>query len=680
MASSRSTKHAQHGTAPGGTSRRRLTLGGGAVAGTLVATVGLIGASAGAASAAPTVTVNETAESATFSAPMPDGTPSYSSSITDVSNHNGLCSLREAVEAANTGTAVDGCAAGQPGSGTTIVLPAGTYHVDDNLFVTSTIHFVGANAGVPGGSAARGAESVIQMDHNPNWRAQVAMIWLNGGQGDGIATGGASTFDGVTLQGPTAPTCDTFGTAGSVPCEVMAIVQPTQAAGIAQHDKGFTVENSIVQGWTTGMYLGGDGGRITDNLFRDNNAYPNDVAAARGVDIYSDGVYPTANTLIQHNVFANPAAAAIDLEEKESGLVIDGNRIEVPTGAQAGATGMYLFATHDITVTNNAILGVPTSPPTLPTTTASHRGIELSNSQNLTITGNTVVGFDRGIDVRDWQIPGDGVLSNVNVNHNRIYDNTTGINVLPADASSFAAGTVIANDNWWGANGGPGSTGARVLGPAPAATTVNGIVYHDPSGAVVPTGDAVTVDSWLKLTCSLTAQALDVNGTGTVTGAVPGMPSLNHLLGGTEVHPVMASGVTGGVGTLTGLNAVPDATGSTSGTFTATTAGAGSVDVALDSEQVACPVTVNAVAPPVTDPPAPAPTTPITPTTPTTPASRVLADPSAANPSGPSVSTGGTVAAGGTARLAAGLAALGLLGLGTTIAVRLVRSRRRSNA
>src|SRR3989344_1698657 len=56
--------------------------------------------------------------------------PAFAANITvnttaDELNSDGDCSLREAVQSANTDTAVDGCTAG---SGTdTIIVPAGTY-------------------------------------------------------------------------------------------------------------------------------------------------------------------------------------------------------------------------------------------------------------------------------------------------------------------------------------------------------------------------------------------------------------------------------------------------------------------------------------------------------------------------------------------------------------------------
>ena len=103
-----------------------------------------------------------------------------------------------------------------------------------------------------------------------------------------------------------------------------------------------------------------------------------------------------------------------------------------------------------------------------------------------------------------------------------------------------------------------------------------------------------------------------------LTGTVSGMPIVNQPLFTSFVQPVMDAAVTGGIGTITGFGAVPSngvlggqplAGAALTGTFTATTAGTGAVTVALDSEQVPCPITVSAAPVPPTTPPTVAPPT-----------------------------------------------------------------------
>jgi uncharacterized repeat protein (TIGR01451 family) len=78
---------------------------------------------AGSAGAQATITVNSTVQVVAPTAPS--------------GNNDGMCSLSEAIVAANTNSAVDTCTAGQSGGTDTIMLPAGTYTlstVDNNSF------------------------------------------------------------------------------------------------------------------------------------------------------------------------------------------------------------------------------------------------------------------------------------------------------------------------------------------------------------------------------------------------------------------------------------------------------------------------------------------------------------------------------------------------------------------
>src|SRR4051812_38837253 len=72
-----------------------------------------------------TIHVDEHGESATFV--NGGNTPkNYFDSIDKLSNDNGKCSLREAIEASNADAKVDGCSAGD-GPGDVVNLPDGTY-------------------------------------------------------------------------------------------------------------------------------------------------------------------------------------------------------------------------------------------------------------------------------------------------------------------------------------------------------------------------------------------------------------------------------------------------------------------------------------------------------------------------------------------------------------------------
>jgi CSLREA domain-containing protein len=562
-------------------------------------------AAAPVAAAGTTITVDETAESATFTPAGPGGLPLGDSTITDVSNHNGQCSLREAIEAANTNTKVDSCPAGVAGRDT-IVLPAGTYAAWDNFFVAEPIDFVGANAGKAGYDPSRGPESIIQLRFNPFWLAQIGLFWLNGTGSIGIG-GAGSTFDGLVMEGTPETPCGPSGQSagGQVPCEATAVVLPAQGAQNVTAP-GYQVRNSIVRDFSEGLYLGGTGGVVERNLFLGNDRFLGAGAtAAAGVDVYSDQVYPTANTTIQDNRFDQPKRAGIDLEGLETGQIIQRNVISTVENL-AAANAMILFGTQNITVFDNLV--IDTSPPPV-----TRRGIVIANSQNLHLTGNTIVGNLYGIRVGNFA-PAFPVVNGVLVENNRIYGNVHGLSVAMADA--IPPGAIVANPgNWWGANGGPGSTGARPGAPNP----VNDVVLTNTDGTVVPNTGQVVINDWLRLTCTAANSDVSVGQSTDVTGAVLGMPVVNQPLFTSFAQPVMDAAVTGGIGTVTGFGALPSngvlggqvlAGATLTGTFAATAAGAGSVDVALDSEQVPCTFAVSAAptTPPTTEPPTTPPT------------------------------------------------------------------------
>src|SRR4051812_8126251 len=219
---------------------------------------------------AATITVNEQDESATFD--RGGNKPAdYFDRIDKLSNDNGRCSLREAIAASNTNSAVDGCSAGT-GPGDVVKVPAGEYPVYDNLFVRERVIIRGNNAGTPGNDPNRAEETSIKFVFNPHSQAQVGMFWLGNPGPDGPADGGGSEFDGLTLEGNSNPLCNVQPPVAGT-CEEWAIVQPEKSGGAPDDTApGFQLRNSIVRDFTAGVYLGGKGAVIARNRFVDNNA------------------------------------------------------------------------------------------------------------------------------------------------------------------------------------------------------------------------------------------------------------------------------------------------------------------------------------------------------------------------------------------------------------------------
>src|SRR5580704_34781 len=271
--------------------------------------------------AATVIKVNTTAESALFDtgpggAPEPappDGPhPVYASRIVDL-RHSDKCSLREAIEAANTHQPVGACPAGDGND--TIELKAGTYHIWDNFFIEEKMKFVGPNKGLPGNHPNRGEEAVLSFDYNPEWAAQVAMFWLDQPQDTGDARGAGTVFNGIEMKGGFKPDC-----AIARPCEIMAIVQPSKI-----DQQGYMLTNSILRDFSVGVYLGGRD-KITRDLFEGNDKNPD--SSAHGWDIYSDFVHTAPDAIIDDNVFNNPDLGGVIIQGDTSRGTVFGGQVE----------------------------------------------------------------------------------------------------------------------------------------------------------------------------------------------------------------------------------------------------------------------------------------------------------------------------------------------------------------
>ena len=138
------------------------------------------------------------------------------------------------------------------------------------------------------------------------------------------------------------------------------------------------------------------------------------------------------------------------------------------------------------------------------------------------ITGNTITGWGTGIKIGGLPGSGPAGTTDTSVTFNRIYGNLYGVQVTAAGGLDYTPLAVDATDNWWGANGGPGSTGAR---PG-AINPVNGVQFIDSNGNPVDDQGGVTVNPWLHLTCTVPA-SVEVNVPAPVVGQVLGMPTVN---------------------------------------------------------------------------------------------------------------------------------------------------------
>jgi uncharacterized repeat protein (TIGR01451 family) len=549
-----------------------------------------------ASSAAATVIhVNTTRETALFS---PHGATvnepgAYNATIVGDNSTATECSLRQAINSANTHQAHFGCPAGTGDD--TIVLPPGDYNVQDNFFILEKMTIRGPNAGVPGNAppcsarrhrrrarvaSCRGPEAVLSLNNNPNWAAQVAMFWLDQPQDTGDAKGAGTVFDGIEMKGGFKPDC-----AIAQPCEIMAIVQPSKI-----DQQGYMLTNSILRDFSVGVYLGGRD-KITRNLFEGNDKNPD--SSANGWDIYSDFVYTAPDAIIDDNVFKNPDLGGVILQGDTSRGTVFGGQVEHNLFLKDvnHDLGLYLIQTSGVVVKDNLFESRKVG--LLPGRLDS--AIRMDRVDNVQITGNTITGWGNAIKIGGFGSGTPGV--NATVAFNRFYDNLYGVQVTAqyATAADYMPLTVDANDDWWGSSGGPGSTGAR---PG-AINPVNGVQFFDSNGNPVANPGGITVDRWLHLTCTAPA-TVPVNVPAPVVGQVVAMPTVDVTSSTppwffAAAEPIMA-GSAPGIGTVSGFDQVPDQgpnNAQLTGTLLATNTGSGDFLADLDSEQVACALTVT---------------------------------------------------------------------------------------
>ncbi len=205
---------------------------------------------------------------------------------TDELNADGDCSLREAIQAANTDTAVDACPAGSGAD--TIIVPAGTY--------TLTIPGVGDNTNATGDLdiladltiAGSGAEDTI-LDANGLDRALHVMNGVNtaingltvtGGNVDGygggidnygsnlylsdcVITGNAATADGGGIVNIT-------GVITVTNCVISDNTSTYAGGGIANYSGQATISDSLVSENSATSTSGGSGGGIANRASTSN--------------------------------------------------------------------------------------------------------------------------------------------------------------------------------------------------------------------------------------------------------------------------------------------------------------------------------------------------------------------------------------------------------------------------
>jgi hypothetical protein len=324
---------------------------------------------------------------------------------------DGLCSLREAIIAANTDAAVDACPAG---SGTdTILLPAGGYILTVNGFnenaaltgdldITEDLIIVGAGSASTWISANRIDRVFHVIGPSVVEISGVEVTLGEADRGGGIFNHGTLTLTDVSFTDNNA-----FGGVG---------IGNTSGGGI--YNLGtVTLTNTVFNGNTA---TDGGGGLYNASIATITSGSFNSNSAALGGGIYNSGggTMTIATSTISGNTVSNDGGGIVN----EHTLTITDSTISENT-APITAGGIYntsFASTSTLTVTNSTISGNETN----------GDGGGIYNSETATFTNSTISGNSADGD-------GGGIFSSSTVNlHNATITN----NAADTDADEMGDG------------------------------------------------------------------------------------------------------------------------------------------------------------------------------------------------------------------------------------------------
>ncbi len=359
--------------------------------------------------------------------------------------NDSICSLREAVIAANTNSAFNGCTAG---SGTdniefasslpkpiTIMLTLTGKNEDSSmtgdLDITEDVIIVGAgeNDSIIDGN---GSDRVFEV-HSGKHLTLSGMTMQNGNPGAGMDGGGLLVWGRLTLNDSTVTANQGSGLSNNGGLVVLTNVHVNNNSsyGIRNHSVGtLTFDGGTVSGNSAGGIYNAASTTTLTNLTISENT--------NGSGVYNLGnTSPTKMTIDLTDIFTNTTTA------NGGGVYNSGNfattnmtnsRISNNTANAGSGAGGGIF--------NNGIMTVKTS-------TIDHNrartgaGIEHSGS-NLNLENDTISSNQAGDNGGGLYIQGSTVLKHVTVNANTA---STGANIFNDEASMSIENSIVANSD-----------------------------------------------------------------------------------------------------------------------------------------------------------------------------------------------------------------------------------------
>jgi hypothetical protein len=415
----------------------------------------------------------------------------------------------------------------------TVIVYAGTYAESNNaIHIAKSLTISGPNAAIsPNGVAPRTAEAVITSqgtDLSPN-----SVFVVDGANRTVIVEG--FKFDGT----------------------------PSAMNAYSPNDNITLQKNILTATHDPGMYFETPNLTINDNRFADILVQGEDtIQVGRNVGVARVPVS------ITDNVWTNVSTAGANLDTVTG--TISGNTFQniVYYGF------LIVHDSGDLTISDNLFDGITNPDPVnVPTWGAGVRFYEPTVTAPVNITSNTFTNSYAGVGVRGVpNDPGADITGMpIHVNFNSFIGNTNGI-------SDGAAGTLDAQNNWWGCNFGPGVGGTGCTG------TANG-VFNNGSGSV----DA---NPWIVLGISASPNPITPGGTSTVTADMT-HNSDNAVPSGTTFVPQVGVAFAATEGTM----APPTGTitnGQATSLFTSTSANDGTASATVNNQIVSTTIDVDA--------------------------------------------------------------------------------------
>jgi uncharacterized repeat protein (TIGR01451 family)/CSLREA domain-containing protein len=358
----------------------------------------------------------------------------------DVVASDGLCSLREAIVAANTDSAFHGCPAGSGAD--TVVFSPGLPQPATFVLTTSGANEDAASTGdldVVGTLTINGAglENTILdgngsdrvFDIQPGAHVTISGVTIrNGDAGAGLG-GGIKVLGALTLSNSSVES-NLGGGIGNVGGSLtLSNVKVTNNTG----DYGIRNQNQAAFSFAGGLVSGNQGGGIYNATSSATLSALSIVNNIGGGGVYNTGASLTHLTISQGTVMTNTATSGGGIFNEGVGAIIDIHDTRI-SGNQAGAAGGGVF--------NNGIMTINSS--LIDHNQARSGGAIEHFGGTLHLTNDTLSGNTAGDNGGGLYNLGNATLTNVTLSSNTASGPDTGGNIFNDEAQLAIGNTIVA--------------------------------------------------------------------------------------------------------------------------------------------------------------------------------------------------------------------------------------------